>query len=173
MINLDFFINRLSANAKTFELLCRNQSDETALWRQTAEKWSLQQIVYHLSKTEEKDFRPRLEKTLRDAAESWTPLDPAEMRLEQTAGGENKLSEYLEKFLTAREISTAWLKEIENPNWENAHLHNERLTLAAGDLMASWLAHDFLHLKQIIRLQYDYTNFLSAPFSTDYAGKWT
>jgi hypothetical protein len=171
-MNLEFFIAHLSANAKVIELLCRETSGEQALWKQSPEKWSIQQIVYHLAQTEEKDFRPRLEKTLRDASENWNPLVAPEMRLEEKDGA-NNLAEYLQNFLAGREKSIGWLKTIENPTWENSHRHNEQLTLAAGDLLASWLAHDYLHIKQIIRLQYDYVNSISEPFKTDYAGKWT
>jgi hypothetical protein len=171
-MNLEFFIARLSANAKVIELLCQETDAEHALWKQSAEKWSLRQIVYHLSQTEEKDFRPRLEKTLRDASEDWKPLVASEMRLEET-GGALDLNEYLQNFLAEREKSIDWLKTIESPAWENSHRHNEQLTLAAGDLLASWLAHDYLHIKQIIRLQYDYVNSISEPFKTVYAGKWT
>jgi hypothetical protein len=171
-MNLQFFIARLAANAKALESLCRNASGEQALWKQSPEKWSIRQIVYHLSRTEEKDFRPRLEKTLRDENEDWQPLVASEMRLEKEDGAKN-LNEYLQNFLDEREKSIAWLKTIENASWENSHRHNEQLTLAAGDLLASWLAHDYLHIKQIIRLQYDYVNSISAPFKTDYAGKWS
>lgn len=171
-MNLEFFIARLSSNAKVLESLCQETADEQSLWKQSPEKWSIQQVVYHLSRTEEKDFRPRLEKTLRDKDEDWTPIVATEMRLEET-GGANNLNEYLQKFLAEREKSIAWLKTIENPAWENSHRHNEQLTLAAGDLLASWLAHDYLHIKQIVRLQYDYVNFIAGNYNTDYAGEWT
>lgn len=171
-MKLEFFIARLAANAKVLESLCQPMDASQELWKQSPEKWSRRQIVYHLARTEEKDFRPRLEKTLRLPEENWTPLIAAEMRLEET-GSENNLAEYLQNFLDEREKSIAWLKTIENPVWENSHRHNEQLTLAAGDLLASWLAHDYLHLKQIIRLEYDYVNSISAPFKIDYAGTWT
>jgi uncharacterized damage-inducible protein DinB len=171
-MNLQFFIARLSANAQALKSLCQEIPAEQSRWKQAPEKWSLQQVVYHLARTEEKDFRPRLEKTLRAPEENWNPLATAEMRLDE-ADGENKLAEYLQKFLAEREKSIAWLKTIENPNWENSHRHNEQLTLAAGDLLASWLAHDCLHLKQIIRLQYDYIDSVAGNYKTVYAGKWT
>jgi hypothetical protein len=171
-MNLQFFIARLAANAKALESLCQETTDEQALWKQSPEKWSIEQVVYHLARTEEKDFRPRLEKTLRAPGENWQPLATSEMRLGET-GAANNLTEYLRNFLNEREKSISWLETIENPVWENSHRHNEQLTLAAGDLLASWLAHDCLHLKQIIRLQYDYVKSISEPFKTDYAGKWT
>ncbi len=80
---LDFYISRLSANAKTIESLVGNLSDEQILWKNDSEKWSILQVVFHFRQTERKDFRPRLEKTLRGAAEDWIPLAPEEMRLAQ------------------------------------------------------------------------------------------
>lgn len=172
-MNLDLYIERLSSNAKAFQYFCEILTDEQSIWRQSPEKWSIQQIIYHLWRTEEKDFRPRLEKTLRDPNEDWTLLLVEEMRLEQIDGGENKLNVYLQNFLAEREKSIVWLKTIESPNWENQHRHNEKIILAAGDLITSWLVHDYLHLKQLLRVQYDFVNSISEPFKTDYAGKWT
>jgi hypothetical protein len=42
--------------------------------------------------------------------------------------------------------------------------------MAAGDLLASWVAHDLLHVRQIARLRYEYVRKLAAPYGVDYAG---
>ncbi|MCA1637338.1 MAG: DinB family protein [Acidobacteria bacterium] len=161
----------MSQNAKTIESLVSGLCDEQINWKSAPEQWSISHIVYHLWRTEEKDFRSRLEKTLRDPQEEWTPLSPQEMRLEQI-GDDNNLEKYLQNFLDEREKSIAWLKTLESPNLENTHQH-QQMKLSAGDLLASWLSHDFLHIKQIARVHYDYINQISQPFKTDYAGKWT
>ncbi|MCA1625244.1 MAG: DinB family protein [Acidobacteria bacterium] len=80
-MNADFYILRLSQNAKTIESLVSGLCDEQINWKSAPEQWSISHIVYHLWRTEEKDFRSRLEKTLRDPQEEWTPLSPQEMRL--------------------------------------------------------------------------------------------
>jgi len=170
-MNADFYILRLGENAKTIESLVSGLSNEQINWKSAPEQWSISHVVYHLWRTEEKDFRSRLEKTLRNPQEKWTPLLPQEMRLEQI-GDENNLGKYLQNFLDEREKSITWLKTLENPNLQNAHQH-QQTKLSAGDLLASWLAHDFLHVKQIVRLHYDYINFTAQPFETGYAGKWT
>ncbi len=171
-MNLDFYIARLSASAETIESLVGSLSDEQIFWKNDLEKWSILQIVFHLRQTEQKDFRLRLEKTLRDETEEWISLVPSEMRLAQNENTENNLAELLNDFLDEREKSVAWLKTLHNPNFQNAHRHRQS-KLSAGDLLASWLAHDFLHIKQIVRLQYDYVNHVSQPYKTDYGGKWT
>ncbi|MEJ2666086.1 MAG: DinB family protein [Deinococcales bacterium] len=42
----------------------------------------------------------------------------------------------------------------------------------AGDLLASWVAHDLLHVKQIAKLHYDYWSKIAQPYTVDYAGEW-
>ncbi len=169
-MNLDFYISRLSANAKTIESLVSDLSDEQIRWRIYQGKWSILQVVYHLRQTEQKDFRSRLEKTLRDETEEWNQLMPEEMQLEQDENTENNLALFLQDFIVEREKSIAWLNSLENPKFENAQQH---LRFTVGDLLASWLAHDFLHIKQIVRLHYDYANDISQPYTTEYAGEWT
>jgi hypothetical protein len=39
----------------------------------------------------------------------------------------------------------------------------------AKNLLASWLAHDLLHIRQITRLKYQY---LAKDYAIDYAGNW-
>ena len=52
------------------------------------------------------------------------------------------------------------------------HTHPIFGGLSAGDLLASWVAHDFLHLRQLARLQFQYASLLAEPYSTRYAGEW-
>ena len=47
---------------------------------------------------------------------------------------------------------------------------NGRIT--AGDMFASWLAHDLHHLRQLVELQRAYTEHQVQPYRMDYAGPW-
>jgi hypothetical protein len=44
--------------------------------------------------------------------------------------------------------------------------------LTAGDLLTSWLAHDWLHARQLVRLRFLRSRSEHEPFRTDYAGTW-
>ena len=170
-MNPDFYISRLRANAKVIENLISEVEPEQAVWKSAPENWSIIEAVYHLYQTESGDFRPRLEKTLRNPLEIWDALD-SEIWNEQRLSNRLNLPETARLFLVERGKSIEWLARIKDADWSNAH-STEKLTLSAGDLLASWLAHDFLHIKQITRIEYDYVNFISAPYKTAYAGKWT
>jgi hypothetical protein len=43
--------------------------------------------------------------------------------------------------------------------------------MSAGMLLANWLAHDYLHFRQITKLKYDYIKYRTGE-DLAYAGTW-
>jgi hypothetical protein len=170
-MNLDFFIVRLSDNRQVFESLLRNVVDEQARWKPAPHKWSMLEVVNHLSDEEREDFRQRLDLTLHKPGQAWPQIAP-EQWVAQRRYNERRLDESFANFLAEREKSLIWLNELSAPNWE---LSYERPTgvLTAGDLLASWLAHDFLHIRQLARLHWQYVGVVASPSQTAYGGSWT
>lgn len=169
-IDLNGYIKRFAANAVAIESLVADVSAEQAGWRPAPEKWSILEVVNHLFDEEREDFRSRLEKVLRDPTEPFLPISPAEWVLDRKYNERNP-AESLNNFLLEREKSINWLKSVSDPNWKNTHQRPPQ-EISAGDLLAAWLAHDLLHIKQLARLHYDYLNLTAAPFKTEYAGNW-
>ena len=77
----------------------------------------------------------------------------------------------LNKFLLKREQSIAWLNSLEDPKWENYFEHPKKGKLTAKFFLTNWLAHDYLHIRQIIKLKFDYLEHRSGE-KLDYAGPW-
>jgi uncharacterized damage-inducible protein DinB len=169
-MDLNYFIQRFSQNRDVFQSLLRCVSPEQAAWKPAPDKWSMLEVVNHLYDEEREDFRQRLELTLKDPAEAWPRIDPQGW-VESRQYSERGLGASLDNFLSEREKSLSWLKELSAPSWQNRH-EREAGTLSAGDLLASWLAHDFLHLRQLTRLHWQYLTALAAPYQTAYAGPW-
>jgi len=76
----------------------------------------------------------------------------------------------LKKFNTERETSIEWLQSLDNPDWDIEKTHPRAGSLKAGDLLSSWVIHDFLHLRQLANILMKYTSSTAKPYSTDYAG---
>jgi hypothetical protein len=169
-MNLDHFINRFSQNREVFESLARHVTREQAVWKPTPEKWSMLEVINHLYDEEREDFRPRLALTLNDPGAEWPRIDPQGWVVARRYS-ERELGPSLDNFLQEREESLAWLRELSAPAWENRHVR-EQGALSAGDLLASWLAHDFLHVRQLARLHWQYINVVAAPFDGAYGGPW-
>jgi hypothetical protein len=84
---------------------------------------------------------------------------------------EQDYQETLSKFLKEREQSIRWLQSLTNVNWNSAFEHSKLGTLSAKFFLENWLAHDYLHLRQILKLKFDYLIHRSGR-NLEYAGIW-
>ena len=82
----------------------------------------------------------------------------------------------LDAFLAEREASIAWLEALGAPDWDltiQATFVDETVTLSAGDVLVSWVDHDWAHLRQMIALLHAWLGKETAPYSTMYGGgRW-
>jgi hypothetical protein len=77
----------------------------------------------------------------------------------------------LEGFFREREQSLAWLRGLSSPDWDRAYAAPWG-SIAAGDLLAAWVAHDLLHLRQLVEVRWALITSELAPRSARYAGEW-
>jgi hypothetical protein len=169
-MNPDYFVARLAENPSVFGGLFSGVSEEQARWKPAPEKWSLLEVVNHLYDEERDDFRTRLRLLLERPGERWPPIDPPRWASERGYNARD-LGESLDNFRRERETSLVWLRGLSAPDWQARYEHPQG-TISAGDLLASWLAHDFLHVRQMARLHWEYASHLAAPYATRYAGDW-
>ena len=169
-MNLDFFTARLAANVTIFEGLVGGVGVEQARWKPAPERWSLAEVMGHVRDEEVEDFRQRLDYTLHRPGEAWPKIDPQGW-VKERAYNERDLQESLRDFVRERERSLAWLKGLQGPDW-SVSAERPQGVLAAGDILASWVAHDLLHVRQMTRLHYEYVALAAAPYRTKYAGDW-
>jgi hypothetical protein len=171
MLEVDYAVARFADNAEAIQNLVRGVSDEQARWKPSPEEWSILEVVNHLYDEERLDFRRRLGLLLQDPDQPWPPIDPQGWVTER--GYNNRdLAASLADFQREREGSLAWLRGLDTPDWEIYKEHPLAGKFRAGDLLAAWLAHDLLHLRQLTQLHYQYLNHGVAPYASDYAGTW-
>ena len=170
-MDLASYASRLEAGAGAIEALVRGVDDAQARWKPAPEKWSIVEVVNHLYDEEREDFRQRLDFTLHRPGEPWPPVDP-EGWVAARRYAERELRPSLDAFLEERRRSVEWLRGLESPDWTLAWEHPRAGRLTAGDLLASWIAHDLLHVRQLARLHYQYVESISRPHSVEYAGGW-
>jgi hypothetical protein len=170
-MNYDNIINKLEANASTFKSLLENISDEQTHWKPSPEKWSLLEIVNHLYDEEREDFRRRIKNIFEDPEKVWTPIAPAEW-VTKREYFKRDMKTSLTNFLEERKKSIEWLKNLNSPNWKAIHIHPKLGEMSAEMLLANWLAHDYLHIRQMTFMHWSYLFHLSPSINLDYAGNW-
>ena len=169
-MEINWHMAQMAENASRIRALARGISDRQARWKPDPDSWSLLEVVHHLLDEESQHFRVRLDYTLHRPGEPWPPIDPGGWVVERKYN-EQDLGATREAFLSEREASLAWLRELPAPNWE-ATYEAPWGPMAAGDLFAAWVAHDLLHMRQLVELHWAYTTAEVEPYRTQYAGTW-
>jgi hypothetical protein len=164
-------INRLERGGRAFPALVDGLTDDELRWKPASGAWSILEIVCHLGDEEVDDFRTRLFSTLEDPAKQWPGIDP-----EGWAGhrryNETDAAAALARFVQERARSIELLRALKDPNWSLTHHHPKFGPIAAGDLLASWAAHDALHLRQVAKRLFELAGRDAGAFRTAYAGEW-
>ncbi len=170
-MNYDNIINKLEANASTFKSLLENIPIEQTNWKASPKKWSLLEIVNHLLDEEREDFRQRIMNIFEDPKKEWVPIAPADW-VSKREYAKRDMKTSLANFLEERKKSIKWLNSLKSPNWKASHTHPKLGKMSAEKLLANWLAHDYLHIRQITFMHWGYLSHLSHSINLDYAGNW-
>lgn len=167
---MDFIVRQFQKNKHVFYNLFSEENEDLYLWKQTSKKWCLLEILCHLYDEERDDFRFRTKWVLERPNEIPPPFNPINWVTDHKYM-EQDFTSMLDKFIKERESSINWLKSLENVNWNHSFEHPKFGSMSAKYYLNNWLAHDYLHIRQIIKLKFDYLNDRFKD-NLDYAGIW-
>ncbi len=158
-------------------LLCSlvEEVDASAMrWKPDAKSWAIVEILGHLVREEREDFKPRLERTLRDPTEPWPTMDPqGDVATFMDIEGDPQA--FLNDFMSERQRNLAWLASLgplDAIDWTSAHHHPKGFVVRAGDLLSAWPDHDTLHARQIIKRRHQLIERAAGEYTCIYAGEW-
>ena len=163
-------IGELNRNKNVFRALLQGIPREMQGWKPLPEKWSLLEIVCHLFDEEREDFRARLSHVIDMPEEPLPKIDPVAWVTGREYARQN-FEKKLTAFIEERIKSVEWLASLKNPPLDNAYIHEKFGPMSGYLFLNNWLAHDYLHIRQIIRTKYEYLKVLS-PVELGYAGEW-
>jgi hypothetical protein len=168
-MNVKHFISSLDISVLKIKTAVDGVTDKQSRWKPQPEKWSILEVINHLYDEERDDFRMRLDLILNHYGKEWPGNDP-EGWVKDRQYNKRDLSESMINFFEERNKSIHWLNDLSQPDWNCTYEHPLFGALSAGDLLAAWAAHDYLHLKQLAGLHALYLDKLAHPFSIRYAG---
>ena len=171
-MDLNQLTKRMAASAEAVRAMVADVTGHQWTWRPAAGSWSVLEVVNHLADEEVEDFRVRLGLLIHHPGTPWPPTDPVGW-VTARRYNEQDPDRSLERFLSERRDSLAWLGTLGAPTWDVNCVAPWGSKIRAGDVMASWVAHDLLHTRQLVELHWAYSTTLDvAPYSVDYAGDW-
>jgi uncharacterized damage-inducible protein DinB len=145
-------------------------SQDEAQVKPKPESWSILEVVCHLYDEEREDFREHLDFILHRQNEEWHQIDPQGWVIEREYNLQN-FAEMQENFFAERSKSLDWLQELSRANWGTTYT-SQFGSMIAGGMLSSWIAHDNLHIRQLIELRRSRVESITKPYDIQYAGDW-
>ena len=170
IMNHKYIISKLSHNRDVLKAQLESKPREEHTFKPTPDKWCMLEVLCHLVDEEKEDFRTRVEYVLRDPNEELPKFDPTVWPMSRKyidQDYELKLSE----FMAERTRSIEWLESLDKPQWSNAFQHPKLGPMSAEFFLANWLAHDYIHIRQLNRLAFEYLQHQSG-LDLSYAGNF-
>jgi hypothetical protein len=167
-VELERAILQMRQNADRLQALVTGISEEQARWKPDPASWSMLEVINHLADEEREDFRAALEVVRRGEPNAWPQIDPPGW-VTSRAYDQREFDASLRRFLSARQASLTWLHGLADIDWDLTYVAPFG-EMSAGDVLAAWVAHDLLHMRQLVELHWGYTMALVAPYQVRYAG---
>jgi hypothetical protein len=169
-MEFSFLTTQMARQAQMIKTLVQGVSQEQAVWKPSPDEWSILEVINHLYDEEIEDFRAHVNVVLHHPDRPWPRIDPQGW-VTARAYNQRKIGPSLKDFLNARQASLDWLNGLASPDWEAVH-EAPWGAIKAGDVCAAWVAHDLLHMRQLVELHFAYVTRAVGPYGVDYAGQW-
>ena len=150
--------------------LTANISQEEAQVKPTPETWSILEVICHLYDEEREDFHEHLDFILHRQNEEWHKIDPQDWVTSRKYNEQNFIEMQI-KFFEERRKSLDWLIDLSNADWDITYTTQYR-SISAGEMFAAWVAHDNLHIRQLVELKGFHIEKIAQPYTIEYAGDW-
>lgn len=169
-MNFETLYQELQNSTEMIRALLAGITQEEAQMKPSPESWSILEVICHLYDEEREDFREHLDFILHRQNEPYHRIDPQSWVKERHYNEQN-FGAMQEKFFAERKQSLDWLTEMANSDW-NITYTSEYGSLSAGEMFSCWIAHDNLHIRQLVELRRNHIERITKPYVIDYAGDW-
>ena len=160
----------LANSTEILRALINGIGQEQAQVKPDASAWSILEVLCHLHDTEREDFREHLDFILHRQNEEYHAIDPQGWITERKYNEQN-LDEMQAKFFAERKQSLEWLKTLNDVDWSTTYT-SEYGSVSAGEMFSCWVAHDNLHIRQLVELRRKHIENITSPDDLQYAGEW-
>lgn len=161
-------VSQLARNHDVFQTVLDGVADDEFRFKPEPNAWNLLEITCHLYDEERFDFRARIKYLFEHPGSHPPGFNPLDWVVEHRYAQQD-YQKMVGLFLQERKNSLDWLRSLEQAPWDHHFEHHQMGQMSAGLFLSNWLAHDYLHLRQIAKRKYEYLTYMSGD-SLTYAG---
>jgi len=124
-------------------------SEEDARWKPAPERFSVAEVLAHLSHSESHCYRMRVDRFMAETRPEFES-DDAQMYLDLYRGADPK--EAFDRFADRREANIKFLRALPDGAGDRVALHREFGEITLAQMLNEWALHDLGHIRQIAEL---------------------
>jgi hypothetical protein len=161
-------VEQLECTAEILRSLLGPLSEGDAVWKPAPNRFSIAEVLEHLSHVEGHCFRLRLDRTLEQNGAGWEPYDPEPLAAAGQYSGRDPEDSF-DHWEAQREDNLELLKGLPADAGLRYGVHPSLGLVTLAQLVAEWAFHDLGHIRQIaelIRARKYYPNM--GPFQSQY-----
>jgi hypothetical protein len=142
-------LDLLAATPAILRGLMTGISAEDARWKPAADRFSIAEVLSHLSHSEGQCYGARLDRFLTEEMPEFEP-DDAQMHLELYRNADPE--EEFRRFEDQRETNIELLRELPAETGERKATHKAAGEITLSQMLHEWALHDLGHIRQIAEL---------------------
>lgn len=142
-------LDLLEATPEILRGLMCEVSGEDARWKPAPDRFSIAEVLAHLSHSEGHCYRMRLDRFLSEDRPEFEP-DDAQFHLDRYRDADPE--DEFDHFEEQRETNVEYLRSLPGEVGERAALHREAGPITLSQMLHEWALHDLGHVRQIAEL---------------------
>jgi hypothetical protein len=124
-------------------------AEEDLRWKPAEDRFSIAEVLAHLSHSERHCYRMRLDRFLGEERPEFEP-DDAQMYLDLYRNADPK--DAFDRFKEQRENNVEYLRELPASAGDREAIHKEYGEITLSQMLHEWALHDLGHIRQIAEL---------------------
>jgi hypothetical protein len=141
----------LEATPEILRGLLASVTEEQTQWKPAPDRWSIAEVLEHLSHVEAHGFRTRAEQMVNEDNPEVAIYDQEELSAAGQYSGRDAEDSF-DHFEEQREDNVAWLTSLPARVISRTARHQELGTITLGQLLNEWAFHDLGHIRQIAEI---------------------
>jgi len=142
-------LDLLEATPGILRGLMAELTEEDARWKPAPDRFSVAEVLAHLSHSEGNCYRMRLDRFMAETRPEFEP-DHAQMYLDLYRDADPE--EAFERFEEQRENNLEFLRNLPAGAGDRVALHREYGVITMSQMLNEWALHDLGHVRQVVEL---------------------
>jgi hypothetical protein len=142
-------LDLLEATPEILRGLMAGLSDEDGRWKPATDRFSVAEVLAHLSHSEGHCYRMRLDRFMSESLPEFEP-DDAQMYLDLYRDVDPE--DAFDHFEEQRETNIEYLRDLPSAAGQRKALHRECGEITLSEMLHEWVLHDLGHVRQIAEL---------------------